>query len=430
MKRSIEKRFRSPFERGKFMASGIVLLCLLLDWNTPAQAAKKPTSVTAEKMMGYLPKHLEKILPYSWDHPQRWLYMRKRRAYTDKDIDLLCQAAKVITLQESPREFEAKYPDRLYSGAYMNLEKDYGSKGLKKGHFAAHPEQYLYKPDGQPVVGDECPYYNLMNPEMREWWLDEAERQLQADGAGPVLFIDALGKALDIGGKGSSVTDSQGTPVGADYREKALKPLLAAVRDRFSEKYIITGNFLRANRPGGNLPYVLDYLHCAYIESFERLGGGYVENAHRGIEYIQEAVDAGKMIELTMSGDKKPTPCPEMSLDEKREKARQAMPEFWKKIGSKEQDELAEIYAYFDFKLAMFLMAAGEHSYFKYAVEPLGDNAGTDLFKNVQPFPEWDMPLGPPLEKGKRQGDVWRRKFKHVEVVLDLGKGTCQFNKR
>lgn len=91
---------------------------------------------------------------------------------------------------------------------------------------------------------------------------------------------------------------------------------------------------------------------------------------------------------------------------------------------------MANIYAYFDFKLAMFLIAAGEHSYFKYAVEPLGDKSGTDLFENVQPFPEWNMPLGAPLEKGRREGDVWRRHFKHVEVVLDLGKGTCQFINR
>jgi hypothetical protein len=82
----------------------------------------------------------------------------------------------------------------------MNLEKDYGSKGLKKGHFATNPEQYLYNPDGSPMVGDDCPYYNLVNPDMRAWWLDEAERMLEEEGAGPVLFIDALVKALDVGG--------------------------------------------------------------------------------------------------------------------------------------------------------------------------------------------------------------------------------------
>jgi hypothetical protein len=233
------------------------------------------------------------------------------------------------------------------------------------------------------VVGGDCPYYNLMNPEMREWWLDEAERMLNEKGAGPCLFIDALVKALDVGGRDSTYTDFEGNPVGPVYREEGLKPLLEEVRNRFADKYIITGNFLRANRPGGNMSYVNEYLHCAYIESFERPGGGYVANANRGIEYIQEAVDAGKMVQLTMSGKSKPTPCPEISLKEKREKARKAMPTFWEKIDRKEQDELAEIYAYFDFKLAMFLIAAGEHSYFKYAVEPLGDNAGTDLFKNV-----------------------------------------------
>lgn len=404
--------------------AGVILIGDLLGMNAAAKA------ISQQEMMSYLPKHLAVIGPYSWDHPQRWIYARKRRAYTDREIDLICQASMVVTLQESPEPFRKKYPNRLYSGAYMNLEKDYDSKGLDKGHFATNPEDYLYEPDGKPVIGGDCPYYNLMSPAMRKWWLDEADRMLKNKDAGPCLFIDALVKAMDVGGRDSKRTDKDGNPIGSAYREQGLKPLLEEVRNRFSDKYIITGNFLRANRPDGNMSYVNDYIHCAYIESFERLGAGYVENAHRGIQYIQEAVDAGKMIELTMSGDKKPTPCREMSMEEKREKARKAMPEFWKKIDGKEQDELAEIYAYFDFKLAMFLIAAGEYSYFKYAVEPLADNAGTDLFKIVQPFPEWTMPLGPPQEKGTFKGDVWRRKFKHVEVVLDLGKGTCEFNKR
>ncbi|WPJ97013.1 putative glycoside hydrolase [Coraliomargarita algicola] len=406
----------------RFMMAGA--LCFLASFLLSSNAF----AMTPEEMMSYLPKHLEKISPYSWETPQRWLYLRKRGEFTDREIDIICQASKVIGVSGSLEKFTARYPDRLYGVGYMNLEKDYGSMNLKKGHFATHPEHYLYHADGTPVVGGDCPYYNLLEPGMRDWWMSQARKQIQ-NGEGQSFFIDALVKALDCGRRGGKRVNFKGELVAKDYRDQGLKPLLAACRDEFADEVVLTGNFLRVNRPGGNMQYVNDYIHCAYIESFERMGGGYVKNAHKGIAYIQEAVKAGKMIRLTMS-DRKPTPVPELSLAQKQEKARAAMPEFWNKLKPKEQNELAEIYAYFDFKLAIFLIAAGEHSYFKYAVEPLANHAGTDLFKNVQPFPEWTMPLGAPLEDGKRRGDVWRRKFEHVEVILDLGNGSCEFLKR
>ncbi|MCP5537944.1 MAG: hypothetical protein H7A51_17135 [Akkermansiaceae bacterium] len=387
------------------------------------------TAMTPEEMMGYLPKHLEKISPYSWETPQRWLYLRKRGNFTDKEIDIICKASKVIGVSGPLDKFKARYPNRLYGVGYMNLEKDYDSKGLKKGHFKTNPEHYLYQAEGKPVVGGDCPYYNLLDPGMRQWWIDEAGKQIQSGAKGQSFFIDALVKALDCGRRGGKHVDHAGKLVWKDYRGKGLKPLLAQCRDEYADEVVLTGNFLRVNRPGGNMPYVMDYIHCAYIESFERPGGGYVANAHKGISLIQQAAKAGKMIRLSVSA-KRPTPVKELTLAQKQDKARKAMPEFWNKLQPEEQNELAEIYAYFDFKLAMFLIAAGEHSYLKYSVQPLANNAGTELFKNVQPFPEWSMPLGPPQEDGKRNGDVWRRRFKHVEVVLDLGKGTCEFIKQ
>jgi hypothetical protein len=70
---------------------GVMLLGELLSLNAVAK------DVSEEQMMSYLPKHLKVISPYSWDHPQRWIYMRKRRDYTEKKIDFICQASQVIT---------------------------------------------------------------------------------------------------------------------------------------------------------------------------------------------------------------------------------------------------------------------------------------------------------------------------------------------
>lgn len=395
--------------------------------SSSASSSIGSTSNSTATWMSYLPKHLEKISPFSWDKPQRFINVRKSGNWTEEQMAIVANSTMVLGVDDQAA-FMAKYPNKLYGAGYMNLEKDYGSMGLQKGHFLTNPEHYLYNPDGTPLTGDDCPYYNLANPEMRDFWMSEVKRMVDAKPATGMSFsIDALIKAYDVGSSSSTYVDYWGNPVAQTYREEAIKPLLARMRDEYADKVAIVGNFLRANRPDGLTSWVLDYTHIAYIEHFERPGGGYIENANSGIQYIQQAVAAGKSIQLSLTAGTKPTPAPEMTLEEKRAKASAAMPEFWAQISSTEQDELAEIYAYFDFKLAMFLIAAGEHSYLEYAVTPLANNGGTKLFKIVQPFPEWDMPLGEPLELGKKNGNVWTRRFKKVEVVLDLDNGKAQF---
>jgi hypothetical protein len=161
--------------------------------------------------------------------------------------------------------------------------------------------------------------------------------ELGFDEPGYSFFIDGLLKAYDVGN--SLYVDYWGEPVADAYREEALKPLLAQMRDKASE----------------------------------------------------------------------------------------AMPEFWEQLDTDEQDELAEMYAYFDFKLALFLMGAGEYSYLKFIDTPLANSAGTDFFKNITPFPEWDMPLGEPLEDAQQDGNVWTRRFEYVEIILDLDNGTATY---
>jgi hypothetical protein len=194
----------------------------------------------------------------------------------------------------------------------------------------------------------------------------------------------------------------------------------------YADQVTIIGNFLRPNRPNGMMDYVHGYVHGTYMELFERFTDGYVANANLGIQYMQEAAAAGKMLQLSLTKTK-PTPATELTLDEMRDKASEAMPEFWEQLDTDEQDELAEMYAYFDFKLALFLMGAGEYSYLKFIDTPLANSAGTDFFKNITPFPEWDMPLGEPLEDAQQDGNVWTRRFEYVEIILDLDNGTATY---
>ncbi|TCS38784.1 putative glycoside hydrolase [Reinekea marinisedimentorum] len=386
--------------------------------------------VEDDTWMSYLSEFMdERIGGFSWDTPQSLVYIRKTGTWTEDEIDLVANFSSLLGVDDKT-EFSEKYPDKLYGVGYMNLEKDYGSGDLDSGHYLTNPEHYLYNEDGSVVTGNGYPYFNLAVPEMREYWLSEVERQIEEnkelgfDEPGYSFFIDGLLKAYDVGN--SLYVDYWGEPVSDTYREEALKPLLAQMRDMYADQVTLVGNFLRPNRPNGMMDYVHSYIHGSYMELFERFTTGYVENANLGIQYMQEAAAAGKMLQLSLTKTK-PTPVTELTLDEMREKASAAMPEFWAQLETDEQDELAEMYAYFDFKLALFLMGAGEYSYLKFIDTPLANSAGTDFFKNITPFPEWDMALGEPLEYAQQEGNVWTRRFEYVDIILDLDNGTATY---
>jgi len=112
-----------------------------------------------------------------------------------------------------------------------------------------------------------------------------------------------------------------------------------------------------------------------------------------------------------------------------RTKASAAMPTFWDDLGATEQDELANMYAYFDYKLATFLIMAGEHSYLRFQDEMVVDRAGTDLFQIVPPFPEFDRLLGEPQSDGiKINSTTWEREFEYCMVTLDVDGGTADID--
>ena len=188
-----------------------------------------------------------------------------------------------------------------------------------------------------------------------------------------VLFLDALAKVWEL--QGNDYYDYWGNPFN-NYMETGLKPLLTEVLARFSTNFILQGNFLRAKyTTDSNLSYVSNYVHSSYMELFEDYSSTYATNLHKGIGAVQEAVRMGKMICPAIEPSQ-PTVCATKTLEDMRAKASAAMPAFWARLGAAEQDELATMYAYFDFKLAYFLIMAGERSYMRYSSSPVGGNAG------------------------------------------------------
>jgi hypothetical protein len=275
------------------------------------------------------------------------------------------------------------------------------------------------------------PKYNLANPDCREWWINKVAELAYGEeggGSGPksdVLFIDSIQKALEVASN-DNYRDYWGNPVSDTYMEKAVAPLLETIRDVFSEDFILQGNIIRASTTyteDSNLSYVSNYFHSSYLEGFEIVGEGYAANIHKGIDAVQQAVDMGKMI-CPNIGSGRPYPCTELTIEEMRAKASAAMPVFWEKLDAGEQDDLAEMYAYFDYKLAMFLIMAGEHSYLRFQDSLLVNDSGSYQFQMVPPFPEFDRKLGAPLSDGIRVSDTtWVREFEYCMVTLDVDGG-------
>ena len=405
------------------------------------------SEVTAEEMKANFNRQLSKF-PYSWDKVTRWAYARKgiNKKWKKEEIDIMGTRCKYIWIQEDSEEcnnFKKAYPNKMYCFSYINLEK----VSFKPNPF--EPSYFLYgKNGGTSTYSSGQMKYNQANPDCRKWWLKTITENANSSPKSDVIFIDSLQKALRIAH--GDYYDSWGGRVSPDYIGKALIPLLKSVRDELSKDFIIQGNFLRAAggyTEDGNFSYVRDYIDSAYMEGFE--GKGYI---HHTIEIVQKAAAQGKMIAPNFHASNK---CG--NIEEARKKASQAMPTFWAKIiapkggynaqkakpktqkaklraqkeslkaksviiqAQKEQDALACMYSNFDFKLAYFLIMAGENSYMRISNQVVAERAGTDMFGIVPPFPEFDRKLGKPISDGVRvSATTWQRKFEYCKVTLNV----------
>jgi hypothetical protein len=385
--------------------------------------------VTPAELKASLTNQLAKFPAYSWDKISRWAYGYKaNRNFTDQEIAIMgsrCKYIWILAPLYEREKFRATYPNNMYCFPYLNLERNYAP--------FLPPEQILYKSGGgQYLYGGRDPAYNQANPVVRQWWINNMTQQANAyldTAKTDVIFVDGLAKALSVAG--GDVYDFWGNPISDNYMETSIKPLLTDLLAGLSTNFIIQGNFLRPTSPDSNLSYVSNYIHSSYLEGFEGNNDAtYAANLHKGIDAVQQAVRMGKMICPNL-GSEKPWVCAELTLEQKRAKASAAMPVFWARLGPTEQDELANMYAYFDFKLAFFLIMAGEHSYLRYSDEVSLTYGGTDIFKIVPPFPEFNRKLGAPLSEGVRiNSTTWVREFQNCKVTLNVDAGIADIEWR
>lgn len=119
-------------------------------------------------------------------------------------------------------------------------------------------------------------------------------------------------------------------------------------------------------------------------------------------EAVQRATAEGKLVFLAMSpGEQGPNDANDAAA----------------RVESGEPVDYDKRYSNHEYKLAMFLICAGERSYWGYQASR---NAAHDRRLWDPDFPEYHKPLGPPKGPAVRNGFTCTREFQQARVTLDL----------
>lgn len=357
---------------------------LLAADGTNSQAGQRPRETTS------------KYPSFSWDTVPVWLRVRKRTAYTEDEIAQIAGYPLVVFEKanghmaygdvESGTLAAARAVKKVSPAAklifYFNAVIEYGGYRANK-EFEENADQWAVRRDGRIFkFKDKYNLYDLTKPGVREWWVRTAGQMAdhpEIDG----VFIDAICKV-----------NARGNAYIAGYWEMAAK-----LRDRLGPDKLLLANAVRASEPNANLDH-LKYLDGSYVErwAIPMHGETYEDYVAKSIEAMTKTVGQGKILlfsagpgaygrEATLAAGKR-TP------DQTRRWMRE-------NIG---------------YPLGVFLIVAGEHSYFEWTSTPdalLGALEDHD-------YPEYHKPLGRPLDGAQRNGYVYTRRYEHVDVRVDV----------
>ena len=283
---------------------------------------------------------------------------------------------------------------------YRNVIVHYGGYGADEA-LGNIPGVFLKdKAGGGKLIRSRVEAYDLSNPKLRNWWVDTCSG-MTADPAIDGVFLDGNIKALEPKYLARQIGAKKKQEVMAGYHLMMKK-----TRDAIGPDKLMIANILRARFSDAGMEY-LGYFDGSYLEGFHHPVGGasYEEYVAKGIDGMQRASREGKIIAFT-SGLARPENKSKMGIDEAH-----AI------VKSDEHARTALIYP-----LAIFLIAAGEHSYFRV-------HEGYAADKNdhwMRWFPEYDKPLGPPLGPAEKNGFQYTRRFQHASVSLDIKKRSAE----
>jgi len=351
---------------------------------------------------------------FTWDHIPLYMHIRKAESYTDKEIDFIAKFPLITFEKSNGHTSHGSTEEGTLVAARAVKKSNPEAKILYYRNVIVHYRSYKAnttlnkissalltdKNGNTKLIRNRAEAYDLSNPDIRNWWVTHCKEMTQ-DPAIDGIFFDGNIKALEPRYLAREIGDKKKKETIDGYHL-----MMKQTRDAIGPNKLMVSNIIRARFQDGGLEY-LDYFDGSYLEGFFHNVGkaSYEEYIAKGIDAMQKAARQGKIIAFT-AGLNTPTNNSEMGIDEGH-----------RKVESYEQAHKNLIYP-----LGIFLICAEKYSYFRV-------HEGYEATKDehwMRWFPEYERPLGKPLEPAKKNGFLYTRKFEHASVVLDLTKRSAE----
>ena len=348
---------------------------------------------------------------FSWDTVPVYIHFGKTpAALTDQEVQFVAGVSDFVCLEKSHArtQFGSTEAGTAHDAARLKAANPaikvlyYWNSFLNYQMYDAcaevdkHPDWILRDGAGVPVLKDgRLEQYNILNPEFRQWWAEEAAKGISNHCDG--VFVDALAQPL--------------RPIWKSYwpAGTTTNDLIAASCDQFiraraaaGENALIFYNGIRSVNGSETEGFAyLPYADGAIVEHFAAFNSTDKESIARDIDAVIAAGRAGKITVIKgwpdadfiwTNTEKMTAPYEELALEARNKIA---------------------------FSLACYLIAAQPYSYFGYS---WGYREGHGALVD---FPEYRMPLGKPLGDAVRTGWIYTRAFEHVSVTVDIENRTA-----
>ncbi|WP_158850520.1 putative glycoside hydrolase [Algibacter sp. L1A34] len=339
---------------------------------------------------------------FLWDKVPVAFHFGKQGALTNDEAKFIASHSNYVVLEkghglpdskntETGIEVDAKKLKELNSNMkvifYWNAFLDIST--YEAHHvYKSHPEWWLKTKEGElDLKNGKTKRYDLSNPEVRTWWVETAKNEI-SNGPTDGLFMDAF---IQVGSPANIELWGQEK---YDRIQEGLKKLIAETRAALGNNNLIVYNGIRSNprrNVGNNFP---DYTDAVMIEHFGIINSNSKESMLQDIQEMEKAGQTGKIV--IFKG------WPGYTWLDKDFMAKPL----------KEKQEISK--KNITFPLASFLAGAQENSYLIYNWGYRFKHGATDW------YPEFDKPLGKPLNNMKVNGWELTRDFEHASIWVDL----------
>lgn len=353
----------------------------------------------------------QKFPKFNWDKvPVAFHFGKRGSLMTKSEAKFVTSKSNFIVLEKGHASPSIKYTEDAIVIEAKKLKKlnpnmkvvFYWNSFLDYNMYKAHevynenPAWWLKKQNGELDFKNRgLKRYDLSNSKVRNWWTDVAKKNVSnnyIDG----VFMDAF----------IQVTNPSNKKLWGDEKyvalQDGLKKLVKETREKIGNDKLIIYNGIRSTprrNVGNNFN---DYTDVVMIEHFGNFGSTSKESMLLDIQEMEKAGKSGKIVVFKA--------WPGFSWVDK---------DFMSKSYSKKTKRSKENIT---FPLAAFLAGAQKHSYFIY-------NWGYRMEMGcLEWYPEFDKPLGKPLDEMQVNGWELTRNYKHASVWVNLETKEAKIN--